>query len=256
MDEKRKWDSAADEFQRTVGNSDPYTRKVLAYLDEKGAVEVGTRAADIGCGAGKYAVEFAKRGMRLLLIDISDKMMVHTLRNIAPYAPEADSFVGDFLSEALPPRERRGSVNLAFASMSPPALCPDGIARMSEMSARHCFLATYANRGNLLFAELRRRLGLDTAAASESYEGEYLALESAIRSLGFKPELQIVDHDWSDELSPAELTRRFFSGRMLSFAAGETDERRVRALLEDMSDSRGLVRSETKARAAWLYWAV
>ena len=82
MDERARWNQAADHFQKIVDEKDEgYTNRLIEFLCEQGALKRGIRVADTGCGAGKYAVHFAKRGCSLLLVDFSENMMAYTKKS-------------------------------------------------------------------------------------------------------------------------------------------------------------------------------
>ena len=62
------WNRAAAHFQSIVREHDNgYPDALMAFLKEKSVLQPGDRVADIGCGAGKYALRFAELGCGLLL---------------------------------------------------------------------------------------------------------------------------------------------------------------------------------------------
>jgi SAM-dependent methyltransferase len=58
----------------------PYNRRAFAHLIEEIArvVPKGARLIEIGSGPGTLAIELAKRGLRVLAADISERMLEHT----------------------------------------------------------------------------------------------------------------------------------------------------------------------------------
>ena len=56
------WDSRADEFNQRVykGEGDERVKKIFELLTSKGMLTAESNVLDIGCGPGKYVVQFAK----------------------------------------------------------------------------------------------------------------------------------------------------------------------------------------------------
>ena len=76
---RETWDRIAEGW-----NNDPpkvraarnrQSAKLTEYLLERGVLTSDTEVIDIGCGAGKYAVEFAGHVKRVTCSDISPKML-------------------------------------------------------------------------------------------------------------------------------------------------------------------------------------
>ena len=57
LKEKEMWNRMADHFQNIIEEDNGgHPERLVAFLEEKGALKPGIRIADIGCGAGKYAI--------------------------------------------------------------------------------------------------------------------------------------------------------------------------------------------------------
>jgi len=87
----------------------------LAYLLER--LPEGGRILDAGCGTGPLSLELAKRGYRVLGVDISEKMLALAERWRSEFGidPEQCRFVrGDVLSLGLDPGSFDGIVALGF----------------------------------------------------------------------------------------------------------------------------------------------
>ncbi len=74
---KSFWDNRAAEFNKPVSQHGPdeRTRKIVGFLSQNNLLIQDRSVLDIGCGPGRFAVEFAKRAMDVTGLDISDKML-------------------------------------------------------------------------------------------------------------------------------------------------------------------------------------
>ncbi len=68
------WDLRAEEFN-DIKDKQKEKNDLLQYLLSKEAISKEYDVLDIGCGAGKYILEFAKRANKVTGIDISPKMI-------------------------------------------------------------------------------------------------------------------------------------------------------------------------------------
>ena len=55
----------------------PAAQKQVEWLTQKMCLRPGDALLDLGCGAGRHAIEFALRGLRVAGVDISEPMLRH-----------------------------------------------------------------------------------------------------------------------------------------------------------------------------------
>ena len=76
MNDSQFWDKKAQHFQDTMEEGRTETKEnLMRYLKENGMVFAKARVMDVGCGTGRYAVEFLKEKMYVTALDISEKML-------------------------------------------------------------------------------------------------------------------------------------------------------------------------------------
>jgi SAM-dependent methyltransferase len=81
---KSFWDNRADEFNKLVskGSPDARIRKIVEFLSHNCLLTENSSILDIGCGPGRFAVEFAKQSTDVTGLDISDKMLDYAVKNV------------------------------------------------------------------------------------------------------------------------------------------------------------------------------
>jgi SAM-dependent methyltransferase len=71
----------------------------------------GGRALEIGCGTGQATLPFARRGFRILCVEVGDNLAAVARRNLASY-PRAEVLTADFEDVPLP----EGAFDLAISA--------------------------------------------------------------------------------------------------------------------------------------------
>ncbi|MDR0916646.1 MAG: class I SAM-dependent methyltransferase [Oscillospiraceae bacterium] len=69
-------DAFAEMSLRNIdANFAPQTEQQVEYLTDKMHLKKGYRLLDLGCGAGRHSIEFARRGLSVCGVDISEYML-------------------------------------------------------------------------------------------------------------------------------------------------------------------------------------
>jgi trans-aconitate methyltransferase len=139
--------TAADPSQRQVWNADDYAQHARFVSDLAGPVlewlapQAGEHILDLGCGDGVLTAELARRGVRVLGVDISDSL----LGAAAERGVETRRLDG----QALPFDGEFDAVfsNAALHWMSDAAAVVDGIFRALKAGGR--FVAEFGGHGNV-----------------------------------------------------------------------------------------------------------
>lgn len=254
---KELWNSVAEQYQSTVytKNESSYPDELMSFLRSKNAVVAGERIADIGCGAGKYAVRFAGEGCNLLLIDIADQMLFYTKKNLEAANVKWETSECDFAETDIEEMGWNKSVELAFAAMTPAVETERDIEKMCMMSKKHCFLSRFASMDNPVRKYVCDSLGI--TMPSWGVDGiTYLDLAGFVKKLGYLPELTYADYEWENVMTIDETVEKLFTGNYLIVGDTEENREKVVSAVTSLANKDGMVRELVKSKIAWLYWDV
>ncbi len=269
------WNKEADKYQKTVGSEDEdeYPQRLEHYLAGKGALQPGRCVADIGCGAGKYAIRFAKRGCDLILTDLSPRMLQYAAKNLSGFSVKRSVTEGDF---SIIDVRREGWIKkcgLAFANMSPAVRDKETLEKMCQISKKHCFVSKFSSVRNSLGENVFQAFGIP---GQQKKFREYEEVLRAVRELGYFPELTLVKYTWRNRCSVDEAVQQSlkllgesgFARGVLEESQGmrrsldllgknsEKKEEKVREILQSLADCSGIIQEQVTAEAAWIYWQV
>lgn len=254
MNERDRWNQAADHFQKIIDDENGgYTNRLLKFLCEEGALKKGSRVADIGCGAGKYAVQFARLGCSLLLVDFSENMMAYTKKNLASYGIETEESVCDWSAVDIEKNGWKNSVDLAFASMTPAVASDEDIFKLCEISRKYCFMSKFLSRKNLLFQEIADKCGIEDEQETETGE-ELLKPLRYLLSRGCLPQIRCVPYGWENRYTPEE-AEAYLLNSETGFRIKEKGlEKELKAVLLKMAEKDGYVKEKVEAKVFWMLW--
>ena len=254
MDERARWNQAADHFQKIVDEKDEgYTNRLIEFLCEQEALKRGIRVADIGCGAGKYAVHFAKRGCGLLLVDFSENMMAYTKKNLSSYGIETEEMVCDWSAADIEKNGWKKSVDLAFASMTPAVSTEEDIFKLCEISRKYCFMSKFLSRKNLLFQEIALQCEIEEEQEKETSE-ELLRPLAYLLSLGYLPQIRCVPYGWENRYTPKEAETYLLNSNLGVSIREKGMEKELTKILKKLAEKDGCVKEKVEANAFWMLW--
>lgn len=158
-----RWDSLAGSWERSggalLGGHEERAKAEAEFLRARGLLGPDCDAADIGCGPGRFACEFARTARSVTGFDISPRMAALGAALAAGEGLENVTFRScdfrelDIASEGL---ERR--FDLVFSSMTPAVRGMDGLERLMRLSRGFCCEVTHVSGENALQSRLMREL--------------------------------------------------------------------------------------------------
>ena len=157
------WDNRAKDFNR-YGNDDRRD-KIIGLLLEKGMLHKSSTVLDIGCGPGKFVLEFARRGQHVIGIDISSKMLQYASENLAVHNIDNAEFKEiNWVKADLAALNWQKKFSLVVGIMSPAFWSRKGLEKMIEASNDGGLICHFVERqesiGDVLKKEvLGRKLG-------------------------------------------------------------------------------------------------
>lgn len=252
-EEQNFWDIRADEFDRvTKARERGDSNEVVSYLHGKGALTPDATVLDIGCGTGRYALEFAPRVARVTGLDISPAMIEHARTN----AQEAG--FGNLEFHALPwqtmdlaEQGLRKRFSLAFASMSPAIDSPAALLKMMEASTRFCFMSGFVFRSDSVTNMLIDRL-FGESEPPEQVESIYYAF-NILWENGMHAEITYHDAGWQKELETVNAAK-IYTAQLKAFARDDKtlEADILRELRKEEKD--GHITQTVAAKTGWLFW--
>ncbi len=249
------WERRAGEFNDITHCKDKQERYgLIAYLEERGALQAGFSVLDLGCGAGRYALEFGTRARHVTGIDISPKMIAYAEEN----ARQAG--LGNVVFSAVPWQSVdidalgwRGAFDLVFASMSPAVDSEETLLKMHAASRAFCFMNGFIRRSDLLLCEVVRRLAPDSDFPP--YMGSVIYAFNVLWQHGIYADVVCKDNDWTNDWDIATALAAY-APELRAFLPGrEGIERDAEVVLRDLAVDGRLIRRMT-SKVAWLFWKV
>lgn len=249
------WNRAASHFQAIVHDADGgYPDGLMAFVREQGAAGPGCRVADIGCGAGKYALRFAELGCGLLLVDIADNMMDHAKENLAEANVPVEYAICDWSDTDLAEMGWERSVDLAFASMTPAVRTREDLRKLCTMSRRYCFLSRFADRTDRLPKQAAEACGL--CMPEWSYRAETLQFLDWLLEDGYFPTVRFVPYGWENLRTVEEAWEVVLNSDLGPVITESGKQEQVKEFVRTLADENGMVREVVKTTALWALWEV
>ncbi len=253
---KAFWDNRAEEFNKSISQEVPDERikKIVEYLSSHSLLTVNSSVLDIGCGPGRFAVEFAKKSTDVTGLDISDKMLDFAMKNAQTANLTNTSFKNLNWDEVkLEDYGWRKRFDLVTAINSPGIHDLITLEKMIEASKGYCFLSNFVDRYDSVQDILRTDiLKLDEV---RFYSNTVYSIFNILWITGYYPSITYVDTD-------RETTRTIEEACVYYGTLFETEDSSsfemnnlIRSYLEEISVN-GFVRENGRTKTAWIYWKV
>ena len=255
LKEKEMWNRMAAHFQSIIEEDNGgHPERLIAFLEERGALKPGIRIADIGCGAGKYAIRFAKKGCDLFLMDIAENMMEYAKQNVAEYNVSVETTVCDWAETDVIQAGWEKSVDLAFAAMSPAIVTKDALRKQCAIAKNHCFISKFYKLDNLLIHDAAEYLGLDVPP----YSGEdfWKKLAQWLLEDGYLPEIRFDSYGWVNEYSVEKAVDAVMRSDLGTLITEKNLQNELQQYLRGIATADGIIREVVNAKVFMLLWDV
>ena len=255
MNDKIKWDQAADDCQRVyLLGLNEYNASLLLFWREQGMIQPGSKVLDIGCGVGKYGVYLAELGCEMTLTDISGEMLRHAGENMAAVRLPWTVYQCDFHEATGKEAVFSDGFDFVFSTMSSAVCDAETVKKMSSLSHGWCFIARFHDWEQPFRDTLIRELGMEPRSKFQDLEGDCVSMIRFVREAGFTPSVRYVDYNWADERTPEEMTDHM----LRSCLSEEADQDLLAAELLNLSRAHagenGTVTDNVNTKVVWIYW--
>lgn len=250
------WDGRAEEFNANAYKEEGRERlnKVFELLTSKGLLAKNGSVLDIGCGPGKYSVEFAKRSKNVAGVDLSPKMIEFAKENAAKEELSNVTFnVMDWAEADLKAIGWEKKFDLVFASMCPAIINRDALEKMISASKGYCFMSSFVERKNSLKDYLSQNVDLDKA--NSSFEKTAYCSFNILWLLGYYPDITYIDTEWEQFWTLERAVECYCTQLEMGRSINDGLRASVKNCMEQISEN-GMVKESIKAKIAWMYWKV
>ncbi len=269
-DEKRAsrreaWDRRAGNWDRKYREEgerqlhEIRVRDTAAWLREKGVLGPELDVADIGCGPGRFAAEFARSARSVLGVDISSRMTEFGAAYCREQGLSNVRFQAlDFRTADVAALGWEGQFDLAYSSITPAVSGLQGLDNLIRISRGWCFNASFVYSENALYTELMQTLfDRQPRRHMTSHSHWFYELFSLLWYRGYYPETRYYKQ-YREQRVPAD---RPTAERYADFLLGEdevTEEniRRIQRFLEAHADGEGYLTEASDCWYGWLLWDV
>jgi len=253
---KSFWDNRADEFNKLVsqGNSDERIKKIVEFLLHNNLLTKDSSVLDIGCGPGRFAVEFAKQSTDVTGLDISDKMLDYAVKNAEVEDLTNVSFKNLNWDEVnLDEYGWRKKYDLVTAINSPGIHDQITLEKMIDASKGYCFLSNFVDRTDSVQDIIRTEvLQLNEV---RFYSNTVYSIFNILWLSGYYPSIAYIDTDREHARTVEEAS--IYYGTLFETENNSGDEKNdlIRSYLEKISVN-GFVREKVHSKTAWIFWKV
>ena len=197
---KETWNSMARDYGRNRDPEDFEDRidATLARLEKNGIVFENASVLDVGCGTGCYAAAFARRGARVVALDISEKMLGR-LREETASDPSSriTPLIADWKTLDLEGSGYVKAFDLVFANMTPAVTNPASFRKLMRASKRWCWYRSWAGpRKNPLLERLHRAVN---GKEPQPFSGNFICAWNLTCASGYFPDCSFETVRWTEK---------------------------------------------------------
>lgn len=247
------WEGRADEFNAITHQKNKNERRSLvAYLEERGALQSGFSVLDIGCGAGRHALEFGPLVKLVTGIDISPKMIDHARRNSAEAGLENTEFaVTPWQTIDIDALGWQRRFDFVFASMSPAIDSEETLLKMNAASRGFCFMSGFIKRSDLLLRELLRRMAPDLDF--HPHMGNIIYAFNLLWERGIYADVTCMDNNWTNDWDLPTAMAAYSKDIKRRLPERDDLDAAIEKELRGLAVAGRLTRSMS-SKVAWLFW--
>ncbi len=250
------WDSRAEEFNQRLyqGKGDQRLHDIMALFISRGMLTNDSNVLDIGCGPGKYSIEFGKHAKSITGIDISPRMISFAKENAAKECLANVSFETlDWEEADLKTLAWEKNFDLVFASMSPAINSKNTLEKMVNASKSYCFLSTFVKRTD----SVKDYLGnlINWQDAKRDFSKTIYCSFNILRLMGFYPEISPFDTEWENTYTLDKTVEMYSSHFEMTQPLSPEQRASMVDYLNHIAED-GMIKEKTNAKIAWMYWKI
>ena len=215
------WNKRAEEFSGFEADKIP-----LPFIQKKMSLE-GKSVIDIGFGGGRYLAEFAKLGMELYGIELSDNMREHAIQKLKK---QGASFDPDNLKRCswedidVEKEQWHQKFDLVFLSFSPAISSYREWEKVLTVAREGIYISSHILRTDSLLEDLCEEFHV---VSDQSFIGKLVPLFNLFVEKGYFPDIEFTMEEFERELQLEEVLPRY-THRLFGEDHGEEQKALVR----------------------------
>lgn len=207
---EQTWDLRADEVSRFgVSDNDAALQGVLRRHDL-----AGEKVLDISFGAGRYLVEFARRGAQVSGVELSGRMLEHAghkLRAAGLQAQTGRLLHSPWEDVVLQDEGWHDAFDLVFVHMSPVLSSLPGLYKALAACRKGLYVSSHVWREDSLLTDLQDTLGLPRRRIGSRTADDLYGLFNLLYQWGYFPALEFNEYCKTSHHSPDYILQRYAS---------------------------------------------
>lgn len=250
------WDKRAERWIANL-NAEPgktarkqRIRTLAAQLRSRGLLGADQTVADIGCGPGLFALEFARTARHAVGIDYSGCFVEHAKKlAVERKVSNAEFLQRDFFALDIEAEGFACAFDLVFTCLTPAATGEGSLEKLMGMSRGWCCNTTIVHAGDSLAEQVMRDV-FGEELKSRWNGRSFFALANLLWLRGYYPETFYYD-DVRDEIVVPD---RRWAKKIAAFCGKKTAEDIDR--IEEYLDKRGEMPRHSTSRYGSILWQV
>ncbi len=229
------------------------------FLRNRGLLQAGSTVVDIGCGPGRFVVEFAKTAGHATGIDISLEMLKLGEKQGKEKGVSNISFTEcDFKNTDIDSMGWRNKFDLVFTSMSPGTGDESGLDKIMGMSRAFCFNCSPIYGEDLLENQIARDVfGMEKNPRSLWDQRWFYSLFNILWIRGYLPETYYHTQETEEAVDADERLLSYYSGFFSKeFPEKDVIESKIRDYIKSRADESNKIYQKSKRVYGWILWDV
>jgi SAM-dependent methyltransferase len=244
------WDQRVGDFNRD--EPDERIENITALLLDKKMLNPDSTVLDIGCGPGRFAIEFAQTAKQVTGIDISPKMLQSAADNASAQKINNTDFMDlDWEKADLAALQWRKKFSLVTAIMSPALDSKESLDKMMEASSDYCLISHFVKRHDSISGELKNILGRPTV--DEFGNKNLYCSFNILWHYKLFPEIIYFETEKVKIRTLEEANRHYLKRLEIAKELSPAQKEQVINFLKSKAVN-GLVSEDISAKIACLYW--
>lgn len=257
-----KWDARAKDWAIELSENSCFQQsnreRVLAttaYLRQNDLLQPGDTVIDIGCGPGRFAVEFAHSVKEVYASDISQNM-IDLAKKYAQrqHIDNMTYMVNDFTTLNVQEMNWNRKFDLVFTSITPAIGTLAGLEKINSMSCGHVFNSCYIYQSDSLEKSIAHEVFHTETAAKRAHSHWYYALFNLLWLQGYFPLTHYFKQDRTETLDCNDMLIRYYT-RLFEHVDDIDKQNKIASFLSSHSKDNQIVRN-TQHHYGWLLWNV